>query len=34
MRDRTEIDAELRLLAAVRQTIREQGCDPADADVR
>jgi hypothetical protein len=33
MRDRETIDAELRLLAAVRQSIREQGGQPGSRQV-
>lgn len=33
MRSRTEIDAELRLLAAVRRSIREQGSAPSSRQV-
>ena len=33
MRDRDTIDAELRLLAAVRRSIREQGGEPSSSQV-
>ena len=33
MRDRDTIDAELRLLAAVRRSIREQGGEPSSRQV-
>jgi hypothetical protein len=33
MRDRDTVDAELRLLAAVRRSIREQGCEPSSRQV-
>jgi hypothetical protein len=33
MRDRDTIDAELRLLAAVRRSIREQGVEPSGRQV-
>ena len=33
MRDRDMIDAELRLLAAVRRSIREQGGEPSSRQI-